>query len=80
MKGEGNSAPITLSGGRLSGGLSTDGNCYYGLDLERTSGRGSETLFSADKRTSGTQYLYDLRAGEYFVRQSPARRRAVLGK
>lgn len=69
LKGEGNTAPMTLSGGDYRIDWKTGGNCYYGVDLTPTRGPSyaGDSLFTADKRTSGTQYLYGVKGGDYFI-------------
>ena len=67
LDGEGNSKPFSLEGGDYKVTWKTGGNCYYGVDLTPTNRGFGDTVFSADRRTTGTQYLYGVKPGDYYL-------------
>lgn len=65
-EGEGSSAQAVLSGDYVIT-WQTFGDCYYSADLEGGSDFLPPQVFTASTATSGTNNVYDLDDGEYYV-------------
>ena len=63
--GDGSTAPQLLPAGDYKVDWATTGDCYYGADLE--SSTTSEQAFTASTIGSGTNYVYDIPAGDYRI-------------
>lgn len=64
LTGDGNTPPQQMEG-TYSVVWETQGDCYYSAEI--VSSAGEEDLFTADAVTTGTSYVYDLRASSWHV-------------